>query len=247
MIVFERVRKAFGDQVVLGGVDLEVAPGEIVFIVGKSGAGKSVLMKHLVGLIRPDAGRILFEGQDITAWRERDFYPLRLRCPMVFQHSTLFDAMTVIDNVALPLRKHRRLSVRAARAEARGLLDQVQMADFAERYPGEIGAGLQKRVAIARALALSPAYVIFDEPTTGLDPLSAEAVDELIRHLSDALDVTCLVVSHDLTSIFNVADRVVMLYEGQVRLDGPPAAFTESEDPVIHQFINGLAKGPMAL
>lgn len=247
MIEYLDVRKAFGDRVVLDGVTLSVRPGEVLFIIGKSGAGKSVLVKHLVGLVRPDAGRILVEGQDITAWSERQFYPLRLRCPMVFQHSTLFDSMTLLENVALPLRKHRGMSHRQSLKAAEGHLAQVQMERYARRRPAEVGAGLQKRVAIARALTLQPEYVIFDEPTTGLDPLSAQRVDALIEHLSVALGVTCVVVSHDLASIFGVADRVVMLYQGRVHLDGPPAAFRSSEDPVVQQFINGRSEGPMAL
>ncbi len=245
MIEFIDVHKAFGAKVVLAGVTLTVRPGRCVFIIGKSGAGKSVLVKQLVGLIRPDHGEIRFEGQPISGFKERDFYPLRTRCAMVFQHSTLFDSMTLLDNVALPLRKHQRLGQAAARAAAREHLAQVRMDHLAERFPADIGDGLRKRVAIARALTLKPDYVIFDEPTTGLDPVSARHVDALIRSLSDSAGVTSLVVSHDLRSIFGVADRVVMLYQGKVRLDGTPAAFRESDDPIVHQFVRGLADGPM--
>ncbi|MCA9544276.1 MAG: ATP-binding cassette domain-containing protein [Myxococcales bacterium] len=231
----------------LAGVTLTVEPGSVVFIIGKSGAGKSVLVKHLVGLIRPDGGEIRFEGQAISAFAERDFYPLRKRCAMVFQHSTLFDSMTLLDNVALPLRKHQRLGQAAAREGAMARLAQVRMDHLAQRMPGDIGDGLRKRVAIARALTLDPEYVIFDEPTTGLDPVSARHVDALIRQLSDELGVSSLVVSHDLRSIFGVADRIVMLYQGKVRLDGTPGDFRASVDPVIRQFVRGLAEGPMEL
>jgi len=224
-----------------------VHPGSVLFVIGKSGAGKSVLVKHLVGLIRPDSGTIRFEGEDITGWRERDFYPLRRRCAMVFQHSTLFDSMSLVENVALPIRKHLGRSHRESLAAAREKLRLVEMERFAEKSPAEIGDGLRKRVAIARALTLNPEYVVFDEPTTGLDPVNAVRVDRLIRRLSDETGVTSVVVSHDLRSIFGIADRVVMLYQGRVRLDGPPEAFRESEDPVVHQFVNGLAEGPMEL
>ena len=247
MIQFIDVHKAFGAQKVLDGVTITVEKGDILFIIGKSGAGKSVLVKHLVGLLRQDAGRILFEGTDITDYTERDFYALRKRCGMVFQHSTLFDSMSLLENVALPIRKHRGLSHADALAAAFEKLKLVHMEEMAARYPADIGDGLRKRVAIARALTLEPEYVIFDEPTTGLDPVSAIRVDRLIREMSDRTGVTSIVVSHDLRSIFGIADRIVMLYQGKVQLDGPPAAFRGSDDPIVRQFVNGLAEGPMEL
>lgn len=247
MIEFIDIHKAFGDNKVLDGVSVTVQTGQILFIIGKSGAGKSVLVKHLVGLLRQDAGRILFEGEDISNYQEKDFYEMRKRCAMVFQHSTLFDSMTLLDNVALPIRKHRKVHRREAQALAMDKLRLVHMEHMADRVPGEIGDGLRKRVAIARALTLDPAYVVFDEPTTGLDPVSAIRVDRLIREMSDETGVTSIVVSHDLRSIFGIADRIVMLYQGKVLLDGPPAAFRASEDPVVRQFVNGLPEGPMEL
>jgi phospholipid/cholesterol/gamma-HCH transport system ATP-binding protein len=247
MIEFIDIRKAFGPKRVLAGVTVTVEPGEILYVIGKSGAGKSVLVKHLLGLIRPDSGVIRFEGQDITAWKEKDFYPLRRRCTMVFQHSTLFDSMTLVENVALPIRKHQGLSHEASLTAAMEKLALVQMERMAQRYPADIGDGLRKRVAIARALTLDPEYVVFDEPTTGLDPVSAVRVDRLIRRLSDDLGVTSIVVSHDLRSIFSVADRIVMLYHGRVLLEGAPSVFRASEDPIVNQFIKGLVDGPMEL
>ncbi|MBU0553590.1 ATP-binding cassette domain-containing protein [Myxococcota bacterium] len=247
MIRFIDVYKRFGAREILKGVSLDVDEGQILFIIGKSGAGKSVLIKHLVGLLRPDAGRIIFEGQDITRFKERDFYPLRKRCGMVFQHSTLFDSMTLIENVALPIRKHQGLSQRESLAQAAGYLEAVGMEQMASARVTDIGDGLRKRVAIARALTLSPRYMIFDEPTTALDPLSALRIDRLIRQLSDERGVTSIVISHDLRSVFSVADRVVMLYQGRVQLDGAPEDFRRSVDPIIHQFVNGLPDGPMEL
>lgn len=247
MIEFENVSKAFGPKVVLDRVTVTVRRGEVLFVIGKSGAGKSVLVKQVVGLVRPDAGTIRFEGEDITGWTERDFYPLRKRCAMVFQHSTLFDSMSLVENVALPIRKHRGLSYADSLHAASEKLRLVDMDAFADRAPAEIGDGLRKRVAIARALTLDPEYIVFDEPTTGLDPVNAIRVDHLIRRLSDETGVTSIVVSHDLRSIFGIADRIVMLYQGRVLLDGTPAAFRASDDPVVHQFVGGLADGPMEL
>lgn len=245
MIRFEHISKAFGGHVVLDDVSLTVPKGQILFIIGTSGAGKSVLVKHLVGLIRPDSGRIFLDDLEVTQLSEKALYPVRKRCAMVFQHSTLFDSMTLAENVALPLLKHKKLSAADADAEALRRLAQVKMDASARRYPSAIGDGLRKRVAIARALTLDPEYVIFDEPTTGLDPVAAKDVDQLIRSLSDDLGVTSIVVSHDLRSIFTVAHRVAMLYQGRVLLDGTPEAFRKTTDPVVRQFIEGRPEGPM--
>jgi len=246
VISFRNLKKSFGPKEILRGVSFDVGDGEVFFIIGQSGAGKSVMIKHLVGLLAPDEGEIWLDGEEISRFGEEQMYGVRKKCAMVFQHATLFDSMTCIDNVALPLRKHRGLSVADARAEAMKRLVQVQMEAFAERMPTELGDGMRKRVAIARAITLAPTYVLFDEPTTSLDPVSARRVDKLIRELSRSLGVTSIVVSHDLTSIFAIADRIVMLYEGEVRLIGTPDEFRASQDPVIEQFIHGRANGPIA-
>jgi phospholipid/cholesterol/gamma-HCH transport system ATP-binding protein len=247
VIEFRDVSKRFGEKVVLDRVSLSVDTGSVMFIIGASGAGKSVLVKHLVGLLKPDSGRIFLDGEEITGFSERQFYSVRRKCAMVFQHSTLFDSMNLVDNVALPLRKHRKLGERSARDTALRYLELVQMEAMATRFPSDIGDGLRKRVAIARALTFEPAYVIFDEPTTALDPMAAANVDELIRRLSDEQGVTSIVVSHDLRSIFGIADRVAMIYQGQVKLDGPPQAFRDTSDPVVRQFVQGLPDGPMEI
>ncbi|HWZ92195.1 MAG TPA: ATP-binding cassette domain-containing protein [Polyangiaceae bacterium] len=245
MISFRAVSKSFGDKHVLREVSFDVRAGEVFFIIGASGVGKSVLIKHLIGLLRLDSGEIWLEGEEVSRFDEARMYGVRKKCAMVFQHSTLFDSMTCAENVALPLRKHKALAVSDALSEAHRLLERVKMAEFADRYPSELGDGMKKRVAIARALTMSPRYVLFDEPTTSLDPVSARRVDRLIRELSDSLGVTSIVVSHDLTSIFSIADRIVMLYKGRVKLVGAPEDFRQSEDAVIQQFINGRAEGPM--
>src|SRR5579863_9723649 len=247
MISFKNVAKSFGPKAVLDDVSFEVARGEVFFIIGASGVGKSVLIKQLVGLLYPDKGEIWLDGEEISCKDEKAMFPVRMKCAMVFQHSTLFDSMTCAENVALPLRKHKGLRAREALDEARRRLDTVHMLEFGERFPAELGDGMRKRVAIARALTLDPRYVLFDEPTTSLDPVSARRVDLLIRELSDNLGVTSIVVSHDLVSTFTIADRIAMLYGGQVRLLGTPETFKSSDDPVVRQFIQGDAQGPMDL
>jgi phospholipid/cholesterol/gamma-HCH transport system ATP-binding protein len=247
VIQFKDVHKSFGPKTVLSGVSFEVHDGEVFFIIGASGVGKSVLIKQLVGLLGPDTGEIWLDGQEISKKNELEMQPIRKKCAMVFQHSTLFDSMTCLENVALPLRKHKGLSMKDALAEARARLQLVHMHEFADHYPSELGDGMRKRVAIARALTLEPRYVLFDEPTTSLDPVSARRVDRLIRELSDNLGVTSIVVSHDLVSTFTIASRIAMLYKGQVRFLGTPDAFKASDDGVVLQFIRGHATGPMDL
>jgi phospholipid/cholesterol/gamma-HCH transport system ATP-binding protein len=244
-IQFRRLEKRFGEKQVLRGVDLDIDDGECFFVIGASGVGKSVLIKHLVGLLRPDAGDIFLDGEEVSRLTERAFYRVRHKCAMVFQHATLFDSMTCLENVALPLRMHRGLNLAGALRAAAELLERVYMADFAHAMPAELGDGMRKRVAIARALTLEPRYMLFDEPTTSLDPISARRIDQLIQSLSQNFGVTSIVVSHDLTSIFTIADRVAMLYQGRVRLLGTCDTFKSSTDPVVQQFISGRAQGPM--
>jgi phospholipid/cholesterol/gamma-HCH transport system ATP-binding protein len=244
-IEFKDIHKAFAGKPVLTGMNLAVAKGEVLFIIGTSGVGKSVTIKHLVGLLRIDRGEIWFDGERVDQLPERKLAPLRRRIGMVFQSSTLFDSMTLAENVALPLRKHQGMRWKAALDDARRRLDQVYMAEYADRYPAELSDGMRKRAAIARTLALDPEVVLFDEPTTGLDPVSARRVDRLIRELAANLGVTAVVVSHDPPSIFGTADRVALLYQGSVRALATPDALRASPDPIVQQFITGQSSGPM--
>lgn len=244
-IEWKGVHTAFAGKPVLNGLDLAVNKGEVMFVIGTSGVGKSVTIKHLVGLLRIDAGEIWFDGARVDQLSERAFVPLRKRIGMVFQSATLFDSMTLAENVALPLRKHGKLRHARALAEARDRLAQVYMAEHADRYPAELSDGMRKRAAIARTLAVSPEVVLFDEPTTGLDPVSARRIDRLIRELAERLGVTAIVVSHDPPSIFGIADRVAFLYRGVVHVVATPAELRASEDPVVQQFVNGRSSGPM--
>jgi phospholipid/cholesterol/gamma-HCH transport system ATP-binding protein len=244
-IEFVNVAKAFSGKSVLSDMSLAVEKGEVLFIIGTSGVGKSVTIKHLVGLLHVDAGEIWFDGRRIDQLVEKDFPPIRKRIGMVFQSSTLFDSMTLAENVALPLRKHKGMRHKAAVEEARNRLAQVYMADYADRFPAELSDGMRKRAAIARTLTLDPEVVLFDEPTTGLDPVNARRIDRLIRELADRLGVTAIVVSHDLSSIFSIADRIAFIYQGRVHALGTQAAVKESPDLVVQQFIQGLSSGPM--
>jgi phospholipid/cholesterol/gamma-HCH transport system ATP-binding protein len=244
-IEFRGVEKAFGANVVLRGMDLAIARREVLYIIGTSGVGKSVTIKHLVGLLSIDRGEIWFDGQRVDTLDERALYPVRKRIGMVFQNATLFDSMTLVENVALPLRKHKGMRQRAALAEAARRLDRVHLRDLADRYPGELSDGVRKRAAIARTLTLEPEVVLFDEPTTGLDPINARRIDRLIRELADELHVTAIVVSHDLPSILTVADRIAFIYKGVVHAQGTPAELSASPDPIVRQFLTGAATGPM--
>ena len=239
------MRKTFGTKPVLKGMDLAVDKGEVMFIIGTSGVGKSVTIKHLIGLLRVDEGEIWFDGKRVDQLHEAELASLRQRVGMVFQSSTLFDSMTLAENVALPLRKHHGMRQSAAIEAARKRLAQVYMAEYADRYPAELSDGMRKRAAIARTLALDPEVVLFDEPTTGLDPVSARRVDRLIRELAKTIGVTAIVVSHDPPSIFGIADRVAFIYQGMVHVVATPAELRASPDPVVQQFITGQSSGPM--
>jgi len=242
---FREVSKSFGSTDVFSRISLTLRDREITYIIGTSGTGKSVLVKLGIGLIPPDQGHILVDGVDVTDFTEAQWRPIRKQHVMVFQHSTLFDSMTLRDNVALPLRRHAGLSRAEARIRAIDFLRMMQMDPKADWMPSEVGPSERKRVAIARALALSPECAILDEPTTGLDILAAATVDHVITRLGRELGKTVIVVSHDLRSIFGVADRIIFLYKGRVHLDGNPDDFRHSGDPVVRQFITGEATGPM--
>jgi phospholipid/cholesterol/gamma-HCH transport system ATP-binding protein len=241
-VEFRDVHKAFDGRPVLTGMSLAVRRGERLFLVGTSGVGKSVAIRLLIGLLPIDSGQLWFDGQRIDGLAEAELATLRRRVGMVFQHSTLLDSMSLLDNVALPLRKHGGLAHKAARAEAKGRLAEVQMDEHAERFPAEVSDGMRKRVAIARTLAMKPEVVLFDEPTTGLDPISARHIDALLERLPG---VTALVVSHDLVSIQRAAQRIALLYRGVIHALGTPEELAAQGDPVVAQFLAGRSNGPM--
>jgi phospholipid/cholesterol/gamma-HCH transport system ATP-binding protein len=233
------LRKSFHGQPVLRGVDLEVPDGSITIIIGRSGEGKSVFLKHLLGLLRPDSGRIEVDGVDVTGLRGRAMDEVRKRYGVVFQGGALFDSMTCRENVAFPLREKLRLSNAAIAKRTDAALDQVGLSGVGDKYPEEVSGGMHKRVAIARALATEPEIIFFDEPTTGLDPVLVNTIHHLILDLHRRFRFTALMVSHEIPEIFEIADRVGMLHEGRILEVGPPAVIQASQNEIVRQFIRG--------
>ena len=231
------VYKSFGSQQVLKGVSLSVKKGELLYIIGKSGEGKSVLLKHMVGLIRPDKGKVLIEGQDLHELKGAEALALRKRVGMVFQYGALFDSMTVYENVAFPLREHTNLSEEEIAEVVKEKLTLVDLEGVEHKLPSELSGGMRKRVALARALALNPAILLYDEPTTGLDPLLTEEIDMLIKNTRDKTGVTSVVVSHDVWSVIKYADRVAYLAKGRIEFIGTPKEMLESDNPMLRRFI----------
>ena len=245
LLNLDRKTVRYNGHSILSDISLTIEAGEKIALIGQSGAGKSVLVKHLVGLLAPDGGEIWLDGEEVSRFSEDQMFDVRMKFAMVFQQSTLFDSMTLQENVALPLRKHKGMRHADAMNAALGRLDQVHMTEFATRYPAELSDGMRKRAAIARTLTLEPEVVLFDEPTTGLDPVAARRIDRLIRGLSDTLGVTSIVVSHDLESIFSIADHIAFIYQGVVHLYGTREDFKNSDDLVVQQFITGSSEGPI--
>lgn len=245
-IRYEDLWKAFGAQQVLRGLNLAVPRGRITFVIGRSGTGKSVMLKHVMGLLRPDRGRIWLGAEELTAMTEAQLRRVRERFGFVFQHAALFDSMNVFDNVAFPLLEHERLTASEVRAKVQALLAQVGLSHAEKKTPSELSGGMRKRVGLARALVRDPQVLLYDEPTTGLDPVLAAAMDQLILETQRARpEITSLVISHDMSAVFRIADKVSFLYEGQVLHEGAPGAFREIQDPIVQQFVTGSLTGPM--
>jgi len=239
MIKVEALTKSFGRQQVLRALSLEVPTGSITVIIGRSGGGKSVLLKHLIGLLYPDEGRVLVDGVEITALRGRALDDIRRRYGVVFQGGALFDSMPCHDNVAFPLREKLRLPAAEIAKRVEAALAQVGLEGMGAKFPAEISGGMRKRVAIARALVTEPEIVFFDEPTTGLDPVLVNTIHHLILDLHRRFRFTAVVVSHEIPEIFEIADTVAMLHEGRIAEVGPPAAIQASPNRVVRQFIRG--------
>ncbi len=241
MIELKDVHKAFGPKQVLRGFSLQVNEGETMVIIGYSGTGKSVAIKHIVGLLEPDQGEVWVDGLRIDQLSRKDLYALRGRIGYVFQFAALFDSMTIGENVAMGLRKQGELSESEITARVNEALDLVDLPDVQRRMPAELSGGMRKRVGIARAIALRPKYILYDEPTTGLDPVTSATIDALMVRMRDQLNVTSIVITHDMRSAYTVGTRIAMLYEGQVRAVGSVEEIQHSSDPIVRQFIEGRA------
>ncbi len=246
MVELVGVKKRFGAQEVLKGVDLTIPKGKLTFIMGRSGTGKSVLLKHMIGLIRPDEGKILVDGVDVTNFSERQWLKFRRKFGYLFQEGALFDSMTVAENVAFPLREHTKLSEKEIWQRVEEKLERVGLREAWNKYPSELSGGMRKRAALARALALEPEIILFDEPTTGLDPVLQVSIMKLIKETQEFYGITGVVVSHDVAVAIQVADYIAFLYEGRIVAEGSPEEVRRSEHPFVKEFFR-CALGQNAL
>ncbi len=241
MIEVRGLKKSFGDHVVLDGVNLRIETGESVAIIGRSGGGKSVLLKHLIGLLKPDAGAVLIDGEDIVPMSERQLLRVRLKFGMVFQGAALFDSMTVAENVAFGLRRCERCSEAEITRRVTEALAVVDLHGIENKKPAELSGGMKKRVGLARALVYRPQIVLYDEPTTGLDPIASDSIDRLMMRVRDQFRVTTVVVTHDMRTARRVGQRVLLLHNKKIYASGAPEEFFASQDPVVRQFVDGVA------
>ena len=239
MIEFKDVHKSFGPKQVLRGFSLTVDEGQTVVIIGFSGTGKSVAIKHIVGLLQPDSGEIWVDGRQVDRLSRQDLYALRGQIGYVFQFAALFDSMTIAENVAMGLRKQGKLTEKEVMTRVDEALELVDLPDVQRRMPAELSGGMRKRVGIARAIALRPKYILYDEPTTGLDPVTSATIDGLMVRMREQLGVTGVVITHDMRSAYTVGTRIAMLYEGTVRQCGTVEEIQHTTDPVVRQFIEG--------
>jgi phospholipid/cholesterol/gamma-HCH transport system ATP-binding protein len=238
-ITLKQISKSFGQQKVLDQLDLTLESKKITCIIGRSGGGKSVLLKHIIGLVKPDTGQIFVDDIDISTLNESELNEIRKNFGMLFQDAALFDSMTVGENVAFPLKEHRRLPKKEMEQIITDKLLQVGLTGVTEKMPSELSGGMRKRVGLARALALDPKIILFDEPTTGLDPIMCDAIDRLIVETQQNTGSTCVVISHDIESTFKIAHRIAMLYKGKIIAYGSPEDIQSSSNPVLKQFIEG--------
>jgi phospholipid/cholesterol/gamma-HCH transport system ATP-binding protein len=245
MIRIVDLHKSFGTKKVLQGVNLEIDRGETMVVIGQSGSGKSVLLKHLIGMMKPDAGRIFIDDVDITALKPEALQKILRRFGMLFQGAALFDSLTVAENVSFGLRRYTKHTKKEIADIVADSLAKVGLRDIGNLMPHELSGGMKKRVGLARAIAYNPEIILYDEPSTGIDPIRADSINDLIIQLKENLHVTSVVITHDMVSAFKVADRIAMLYEGVIIETGSPAEIQNSENPVVQQFVTGRARGPI--
>ncbi len=242
MIRLDNVHKSFGPKKVLQGFTLDVEEGETMVIIGYSGTGKSVAIKHIVGLLEPDRGSVWVDGLEVPKLPRRDLYELRARIGYVFQFAALFDSMSVGDNVAMGLRKQAKMNEKQITNRVAETLELVDLPNIETKFPAELSGGMRKRVGLARAIALRPKYILYDEPTTGLDPVTSAVIDDLMIRMRDRLGVTSIVITHDMRSAYRVGTRIAMLDEGKVRQVGTVDEIKNTRDPIVRQFVEGRAE-----
>jgi len=241
MIEVRDVTKCFGSQQVLRGVSLDIRRGEAVVIIGRSGGGKSILLKHLIGLLQPDSGIVRVDGEDLARMDERSLLRVRRKFGMLFQMAALFDSLTVEENVGFVLRREGREPESGIRRRIDEALEMVELPGIGRKMPSELSGGMRKRVGLARAIVYRPEIVLYDEPTTGLDPIAADNIDRLIRRVWESLHVTSIAVTHDMKSARTISNRILMLHDGRIYSEGPTSDILGSSDPVIHRFVNGIS------
>ena len=245
MIDIVNLYKSFNNKKVLQGVNLHVERGETMVVIGGSGSGKSVLIKHVIGLLNPDEGCVVVDGVDISHMKENDLNELRKKYGMLFQGAALFDSLTVWENVGFGLMQHTALSKEEIRNKAKSKLEMVGLRGVEDLMPSELSGGMRKRVGLARAIAMDPQIMLYDEPTTGLDPIMADAINDLIIEMKRKLNVTSITITHDMVSAYKICDRIAMLFEGRILEVGTADEIKKSEDPIVHQFITGSSVGPI--
>ena len=241
MIEVRQLKKSFGPQLILDGVDLRIETGESAVIVGRSGGGKSVLLKHFIGLLQPDAGEVFVDNENVTRMNERQLLRVRAKFGMVFQGAALFDSMTVAENVAFPLARQKKYTAAEIGRRVAAALEVVDLPGTQQKKPAELSGGMRKRVGLARAIVYEPQILLYDEPTTGLDPIVSDSIDQMIIRVRDRLKVTSVVVTHDMRSARRVGNQVFMLHEKKIYASGPPEEFFASTDAVVRQFVDGVA------
>ncbi len=242
----EDLHKSFSGKTVLDGIDFSLAAGESLVIVGPSGTGKSVLLKHLIGLVRPDSGRVFVDGQDFWTLSDRERTGVRKKFGMSFQEGALFDSMSVFENVAFPLRRSGRPPAKV-RDRVRECLSIVRLPNVEGKRPSELSGGMRRRVGFARAIAHQPQILLFDEPNTGLDPIMTDVIDEVILEMKEKLDVSIVTITHHMESARKIGDRIALLFGGRILFEAPPEEFLKSDNPAVRQFVQGSAKGPLTV
>ena len=247
MIEIKNLKKRFGKKEVLRGVTLSIKTGETMVIIGRSGCGKSVLLKHIVGLLKADEGEVQIDGQVISAMTQANLYNVRTKFGYLFQGAALFDSMTVGENVGLALKENYQMSEQKIREVVAEKLALVGLPNIEQMKPSELSGGMRKRVGLARALATNPEYIFYDEPTTGLDPIMSDAIDTLIKDLAQKLRVTSVVITHDIQSVYKVADRIAMMHEGKIYFLGDAKALSETQDPVVRNFVDRISFHDVAI